>query len=157
MGELYVVMPLSDPTDFLDAQGITAWLRSLEIACPSACGRFPTLQELRAVLDHLEGFTIHYNTGPGHWSADIVEEGRDGCDGESSYDWAYIVADTFDGDETRPQSFYFDPGAPRLMLMILRYLAAVCGPQLQLPTESGLPVVVTADLDLQDTLAAWPR
>jgi hypothetical protein len=157
MGELYVVMPLNDPKNFSDAQGIIAWLRSLGIACPTATSRFPTLQELRAVLDHLEGFTVRYSTGPGHWSADIVEEGWDGCDGESSYDWAYIVAGTFRGDETRPQSFYFDPGAPRLMHMILRHLAAVCGPQLLLPTEDELPLVVTADLDVQDTLAAWPN
>jgi hypothetical protein len=156
MGELYGVMPLNDPTDFPDSQGITAWLRSLGIACPTAAGRFPTLQELRTVLDHLVGFTVRYSTGPGHWSADIVEAGREGCDGESTYDWAHIVVATFHGDETQPQSFYFDPGAPRLMLVIVRQLAAVCGPQLLLPTESELPVVVTADLDLQATLAAWP-
>jgi len=158
MGELHVVMPLNDLGDFSDAQRVSSWLRSLGIACPTAQGRYPTLQELRAVLDHLDGFTVRYSTGPEHWSADIVEEGRGGCagDGESTYDWAYLVVGNFHNDETRPQSVYFDPGAPRLMLMILRRLAAVCGPQLLLPTGGELPVVVTADLDVESTLTTWP-
>ncbi|HEV8193944.1 MAG TPA: hypothetical protein VGP82_21040 [Ktedonobacterales bacterium] len=93
------------------------------------------------MLDHLEGFTVRYRTGPDHWSADIVEEGRGSYAGagESAYDWSYRLAGSFHGDETWPQSLYFDPGAPWLMLVILRRLATVCGPQFLLPTVASCP------------------
>lgn len=146
MGVTWTVIPLLP--DKRDA--IAAWLRSLDIACPAGAGRYPSLRELRAVLDHLEGYSISYSTDAlGNWFADIVQ--ADQADG----DWAYLVVNDYNGNETTPQTFWFERGAPRVMLLILQRLARVCGPLMLVPDTGELPVVVTLDLDLVQALRVW--
>jgi hypothetical protein len=145
MGVMYVVIALLPE----HRDEIEAWLRSLDIACPEGEGRYPSLQELRAVLDHLDGYAISYSTDPvflGNWYADIVRaDQRDG-------NWALIVANDYNGNETDTHEFYFERGAPRVMLPILQRLVTACGPLILLPDTGALPVVVTSELDLDQAV-----
>jgi hypothetical protein len=148
MGVLYTVIPLlPDHRDELED-----WLRSLNMASPADAGRYPSLQELRSVLDHLEGYSIRYSTSrvlPGHWYADIVQ--ADQRNGE----WAFIVVNDYTGMETDAYKFGFERGAPRLMLLILQRVASLCGPLLVVPDTGALPIIVTPDLDLDQALHTW--
>ena len=148
MGVICVVIPVLGQ----HRDEIETWLSSLDVACPEGVGRYPSLQELRAVLDHLDGYTVSYSTDralPGHWYADIVQADQE--DG----DWAYIVVNDYTGDETATAEFWFERGAPRVMLRILQQLASVCGPLMLVPDSGALPVVVTPDLDLGQSLLVW--
>jgi hypothetical protein len=145
MGVIWTVVPLlAERRD-----DYAAWLReSYDIACPAGVGRFPTLPELHAVLDHLEGYTSSWRTGKrGYWYADTVE--ADTVDGESA-DMLFI-----DDNETATYGLGFQRGTPRLMLLILQRLARECGLLMLIPDTGELPVVVTADLDLDQTLLEW--
>jgi len=141
MSVMYVVIPLL-PGRRAD---IESWMCSLDIACPEGNGRYPTLQELREVLDHLDGYTISYSMSrvfPAHWYADIVRADH------KNGDWAFIVVNNYNGDETDTHEFYFERGAPRVMLPILQQLVPRCGPLILLPDTGAPPVVVTSQLDI---------
>lgn len=145
MGVLYVVIPLLPEQK--DEMGV--WLHSLGIACPEGEGRYPSIQELRSVLEHLEGYTIHYSTGSGHWYADVAQTDQ------VNSDWASLVVNDYSGNDADSHAFYFERGAPPLMLLILQRLVSICGPQLLLPDTGALPLVVTPELDLHQALHVW--
>ena len=145
MGVIYIVLPLLP--DEKDA--IVAWLRSLSIACPGEEGRFPSIEEIRSVLDHLNGYTTHYSTGSGHWYAEIAQTDR------GNGDWAFLVVDNYSGTDADSHAFYFERGSPRLMVLLLRQLASACGPLILLPDTGNLPVIVTPELDLDLALRTW--
>lgn len=142
MGVLHVVLPLLPE----EKDELEVWLHSLGLACPEGEGRYPSIEELRAVLEHLEGYTIHYSTGSSHWSAEVAQ--ADQLNG----DWAYLVVKDYSGNDTDSHSFCFERGAPPLMLLIVQRLASICGPQILLPDTGDLPVVVTPELDLHQAL-----
>ena len=149
MSVLYTVIPVPSPEEH---EEVVSWLRSLGITYPRGEGRDPTLQELRFVLDHLEGYAVEYRTGSHSWDADIIESRPAPTD----RDWAYLSVAAYSGDEAEPHSFYFNPGSPRVMIDVLRRLAGFCGPQLLIPDTGGPPLVVTPDLDTEAALTAWP-
>jgi hypothetical protein len=116
-------------------------------------GRYPILQELRAVLDHLDGYTVSYNTSArGNWDAKIVpaDQGDD--------EWVFIEVNNYTGNETDAHDYDFSfaqRGDMRLILLILQRLARVCGPLMVLEDTGALPVVVTPDLDPDQALLRW--
>jgi hypothetical protein len=144
MGVIYIVLPLSHEED-----EIISWLHSLRLTCPPDEGRYPTIEELRFVLDHLDGYSIHYSTGAGHWYADVSPTDQ------VTSDWACIVVDNYHDNDTDSHDFYFERGSPRVMLLILQRLTRMCGPLILLADTGDLPMVVTADLDLDQALHAW--
>lgn len=144
MGVIYTVIPLPDEKD-----EIVAWLHSLGVSCPVGEGRYPSIQELRSVLDHLDGYTIRYSTGQGHWYADVSQTGR------VTSDWAFLVVSDYSGNDADSHEFWFERGSPLVMMLILQQLARACGPLILLPDTGDLPLVVTPELDLDQALHAW--
>jgi hypothetical protein len=146
MSVIYGVIPmLADRKDEL-----AAWLRSLDVACPEGTGRYPSIQELRTVLDQLDGYTVRCSTGAlGHWYAEVSPADRATSDG------ADIVVSNFSGNEADPHEFYFVHSSRRVILLIVQRLASLCGPLMVVPDTGDLPVVVTPDLDLEQALLAW--
>ena len=145
MGVIYIILPLLPDLK----NQIVAWLHSLDIACPMGEGRYPSIEELRSVLDHLDEYTIDYRTGTGSWYADISQP--DLVNG----DWTELVVSNYSGSDTDSHEFSFRHGSPLLMMRIVQRLAGTCGPLILLPDTGGLPVVVTPELDLAQALHAW--
>jgi hypothetical protein len=145
MGVLSIVFPLSHQQEEL-----VSWLHSLHLACPPGEGRYPTLEELRLVLDHLDGYTTRYSAGLSHWYAEVFP-----TDQVTSSDSASIVVNDYHNNDADPHEFCFERGSPHVMLLILQRLARLCGPLILLADTGALPVVVTADLNLDQTLQEW--
>jgi hypothetical protein len=145
MGVLSVVIPLLPE----EKDEIRVWLHSLGMACPEGEGRYPSIAELRSVLERLEGYTIHYTVGASHWSADVAQ--RD----QVNDDWAALVVKDYSGNDADSHAFCFERGAPPLMLLIVHRLASICGPQLLLPDTGAPPFIVTPELDLYQALREW--
>lgn len=144
MGDLYVVMPL----DVDDA--LPAWLAEFGIAMPGpgVASRYPTPNEIRAVLDALPGCRVTYDVGDGRWDARIVEDGPSG--GAHATVW---VRD-YHGDDDRPHAMSFHKGWSELNLAILRALTAVTGPLVYVSASTGTPILVTADMDVAEPSAS---
>jgi hypothetical protein len=146
MGDLHVVVPL----DVDDA--LPAWLAEFGIAMPAdaTASRYPTPDEIRAVLDALPACRVTYDVGGGRWDARIVEDGPPG--GAHATVW---LTD-YHGDDDRPHPIGFHKGWSELNLAILRALTAVTGPLVYVSASSGAPILVTPDLDIAAALARAP-
>jgi hypothetical protein len=145
MGVNYIVLALLPN----EKDRIVAWLSELGIACPAGESRYPSIEELRSVLDHLEGYTICYNTKIGDWYADISQTDL------VAGDWTVLLVSNYKGNDPDPHEFSFRHGSPLLMLRILQRLARTCGPLILFPDTGDLPLVVTPELDLTQALHAW--
>jgi hypothetical protein len=145
MGNLYTVIPLDDFDDetrtFLEDDG-------LEI--PAGKGRWPTLHELRATLEGLDGYRVSYRDNTvGGWDAWI----------ESPLGHATIWVKDAPADD-RPHPFSFHKPTEEVALLILERLAQFCGPFVVVEASAGHAVAVMPGCDpvaLADELWNRPR
>jgi hypothetical protein len=117
---------------------------------PSGPSRNPSLQELRAVLDELAGYTTSYSLSPGNWQASV----------EATAGFRLFRRETlisvvgYPVDETAPHLFYFE-GDARLNILIVERLSRLCGPLFVFPDTGARPVLVTPGLDPREAIRVW--
>ncbi len=121
MGVSFTPIPLNI---FYNDEGL-AWLKRFGPTIPPRVedNRFPTPNEIRDVLEELEGYTIDYFINSQTWQATISHPIRP--------EWAAIVVLNFSGaseEEDLPHDFYFERGWPELITVILEHIARKCGP-----------------------------
>src|SRR5207253_1573948 len=108
------------------------WLRENNHPLPSLLSesRLPTLGELKAVVEHLDGYTARVRLSKVTNSIDLeVIDHRGYRAGWSTTIWAKKL-----NDENRPPEdedvveFTFHKGSPELAVVIVEKLTHVCGP-----------------------------
>jgi hypothetical protein len=118
---------------------------------PSGTSRFPTISEIHAVLDNLEGCTARYQVFPERWEANIEETDRNA--GLSHSDLLGHGEPTSDTQ----LEFFFEKGSLDLHLRILVGLAQHTGPLLLVTSYMdafmALPDSVHEPLDDSDPVA----
>lgn len=122
-------------------EGIVQKSRQILGAAPS---RWPTLLEVRSVLDGFDGFEVEYVVSDKSWEARVRADHP-----KSVGAYADIVARRYSGREGDPCPFFFDRGTPALNLAIAQAVTQLCGPLLLVPSEIGLPLVVYPSLDFE--------
>jgi hypothetical protein len=154
MSVQYIVVPF-------EADGkLLSWLERVGVEPPAnALSRYPSPQELRAVLDGLNDCTTEYQVVGDFWRAMVYETASADPGPPLRVEGPNVdihVVD-FQGNERLPHEFHFENGWPILAVTILARLARVTGP-LVLSTESGEnPVVIQAEDDVQQIMKAWNR
>ena len=128
MGESSTVYVVSDVPD----DAIAFWQEGFGYVQPDALapGRLPTLNELREILDGLEGFEIRWTRSEDRTQADIERPG--------SSLWACLIASpaTENAAPEAPHDFYFSRGSRETNIDIVCRIADRCG-GLILQPDSG--------------------
>jgi hypothetical protein len=146
MGVLYTVLPLDDElATYLRDEGVHV------PPCPKAT-RNPTLLEVRAVCDRLDGFGTRYfvSQDAKHWQASI-----EGAANPEEEPWTLLNVSDFTGREEEPQKIWFEKGWPSLILRILHGLVGSCGHLVLIPDTGEPPLVVSADVSFEELDARW--
>jgi hypothetical protein len=122
---------------------VITWLQSMGIAVPSnwRLSRYPTPNEIRAVLNAIDGYTIDYFVSDRHWQVTIAEKAQPETGALAS-----PVVLGFEGDEAKPLHFYFETGWHDLMIDVLNKLSNVCGPLALINPSDTTDVVVAPTL-----------
>lgn len=107
-----------------------------------APSRWPTQDELRGVLDALDGYDVSYrNNADGGWDAEIVDHVH-GYEGMSASIWTKRCA------ADAPCPFQLHKPHLELAMQILERLSHGCGPFALLSGLDMRAVVVTANRDV---------
>lgn len=157
MGMLFIPLPLNNA--ILGNPSRVDWLARYGIELPPdySQGRWPTAVELRQALDSIDGYDTTYYVGEADFSAMVLPL----IDGEPQRGQvlegplATIHVLQFDGDESKPLEFYLPKGWPELHLLILKHVAASCGPYIIYADDVDAPVMIDADTDLDAAMAKW--
>ncbi len=162
MGILDHPNPLNDE-QFADTKW-AAWLSRTGIERPlhDEQGRWPTVAELRQVLDRIEGYDARYNIvedarGDKHFSVEVrrLINGQPQVGNIAHGPRSPLVVHSFDGDEAKVARFYFEKGWPELHILILKHLARLCGPYTLYGDDAAAPVMINANTDLDAVIAWW--
>jgi hypothetical protein len=148
MSFFYVVTPL------LDDEAFTRWLGEFGIVPPAgANSRFPTVRELRFILEHLDGLSFEASVGSTYWDADIFACGHSGERWEGEYTTLWVT--NYKGNEEVPVDFCFRKGSARLVLLILQRLTQISGPLVVVLDTCGIPILVTLETDIDQAYRVW--
>ena len=139
MGTSYSAIPM-------DARAAN-WLQSLDLPAPSSFGTPATEIQLRAALAAITDFTVNVRQTPDGWDAEISGSAHDGSHAHSTL-W---VKTQTDGTCT----YHFHKGWPEIALRVTHEIACLAGPQLFVPHETAVPVVVDPTKPFDDTLQAF--
>jgi hypothetical protein len=147
MSVLYCIFHLGDVDE------LPAWLATFGINCPRGESRYPTPNEIRQVLDDLEGYTVEYAMDADSCLVTISTAGP--CQFEQ---WTTLRMSKC-GDNAQastPQPFSFKNGSPELIVRICERLSRLCGP-LVIYSDSGheIPILVRAGVDPGQAVTAW--
>jgi hypothetical protein len=118
---------------------------------PSEPGRNPTPNELREVLDGLQGYTIEYMVSMDNWQA--VVEAKKGFPLFRST--ALVDVIDFQGDEMEPHVICFEKGDLNLNILLVERLSRKCGTLLIVPDTGAKPFIVSPGMDHQDAIKDW--
>jgi hypothetical protein len=144
MGVMYIPLLLNEETK--------QWLREEGVAFLSTemPSRWPTPNELRAVLDSLVGYSVSYRTNSdGGWDVEIV-------DAELGYNgWFATIWTKNTTDKDKPNEFSFHKPNPEMALMILEKLSHVCGHFVLIQDSSMIPVIVAPGSDVIELTAQY--
>ena len=144
----YVVTPL------LDDEAFANWLDTFGILPPTGvASRFPTIREIRCILENLDGFDFETWIGGTFWDADIFECHRSDDRWEGEYTRLCVI--NYEDSEEIPVAFYFHKGSARLALFILQRLTQICGPLVIVLDTCGIPILVTPKTDIDRAHNAW--
>jgi hypothetical protein len=123
---------------------VASWLADEQVACPKvgSPSRWPTADELRAILGSLDGCRVEYTSGTDGWDASVY-------DLSDREEWPAVVLWVKQpGSDEAPVDFHFyKPHDCVLALRIAQRVARLCGPLMVVEPGHMLPVVVTADSD----------
>ena len=128
MSVKHSAVPFSDE---LRRDDVLAWL-GFEIPDDVRIGRYPTPNELRDVMNHLQGYSVEFQVGPLYWIANVSNE----------YPVLAVEAVAFSGSPDQSQEFRFS-GDRDVLTQILRRLPEDCGTFLVM-TEGEDPEFITA-------------
>ena len=119
---------------------VTTWLQSMGLTVPSdwRLSRYPTPNEIRAILNAMDGYRVDYFVSDRHWQVTIAEKAH-----PETGPWASLVVLGFEGDETKPLHFYFETGWHDVMVDVLNKLSNVSGPLALINPSDTTDVVVT--------------
>jgi hypothetical protein len=146
VGNNYAVIPTSELDD-----DTRAWLVEAGVVVPLAMGRWPSMRELRATLEALDGYTVEYRiTSTGDWDVDVRSARGDAPDHATI--WATATALPDDACK-----FNFHKPNEQLVLRILERLSHVCGPFVIIEGSGMSSVVVTAGSDPRELYELWHR
>ncbi|KAA3647888.1 MAG: hypothetical protein DWQ07_02560 [Chloroflexi bacterium] len=145
MGFSFVVVPVSKDPGFLE------WIEDWGLSLPyyERESRNPTPNEVRKVLNKLDGITENFRVDDKTWGAYIEDS--------NGQRMAYINCDDFQGDENEPSRLSFDGDSNALFcLRVVQQLTNVCGPlAMVITTGSGDPVIITPDTSPEDAFNTW--
>ncbi len=148
MSVLYTPIPASE---FLTREDDKVWLQHFHLTLPTDIeqGRYPTPNEIKTVLDGLDGFAAEYSIGSRTWQIEVFEPNN-----RKQGVWTEIVVLDFfrrEGEKNTPHEFHFDRGDRQLVVRILEKLARICGPFI-LVTNGVDPILVmpSAPLSVDD-------
>ena len=137
MGVSFYVHPLEK----VKGQG---WFQQAGVIHPDTEkeGRYPTLNEMRAVVVSLVGYQVEENQTADYWQVSLDQTEV----ASISQDKGYAVLECLEyvGSDDVPQPFYFYRAAPETIITVTRELARFCGPFVVL-AEYGECVVVTPE------------
>ena len=103
-----------------------------------ARGRYPTANQVRTAVGHLEGCRTDFTVGPTKFDVQIDRD--DGA-------WTFLCFIGYDGaGDSPPRQMYFQSGDPCLIPALLRLLAEECGPFVLLVNDEE-PEIVTSPAD----------
>ena len=145
MGIRYTILPVASHPD------LVSWLKKYKIDIPPLPenNRYPSLQEIKGVLDNLEGYQVTYEIDRQHWRAHVVSNQS------PQRKWAKLHVTDVPENEQSPQDFWFEQGDPGVNLLILQRLSHTCGPLIMSADANAVPILVTADSDISQVLADW--
>jgi hypothetical protein len=139
MGTSYSAIPVDEAT--------ATWLRSMNLPLPDSFGLPASNDQLREMLQSLDDYVVSIiETGDG-WDAEIAGNTFDGLKGHTTM-WVKLIGT--DGC----CSYHFHKGWPEIAIQVLHRIAAIAGPQLFIPHDTGEPIVVDASSTLNDTVTA---
>jgi len=151
MGVSYVVLPLTkDVADWMDQAGEAR-------PSPLEASRSPTLRELKAVVEGLEGYhsRVRASVRLRCVDLDVVAQGGYRA-GWSTTIWAHCLHDkTRHPEDDDVIRFSFHKGSPELAVLVLERLSHVCGPFVLYCDGGGPGLAVTPGLEPRRAVEQW--
>jgi hypothetical protein len=134
MATLYTLLPFNET--------LRPWLQALGVdpGPETLTGRFPTPNEILAILKTLPDYQCEYFIGTQTWQVTVSD-----LSAADDQVWASLVVTDYrgePGEDDRPHAFYFEKGWPELMIRILAALSQLTGPLVMIPTSGEEPTVV---------------
>lgn len=120
------------------------WLKKKGVAysASSQSSRYPSLNEIRNVLDDLKDCTTAYTISTQTWQA-VISDDKDR--------WTSLVVLDYhgkEGEDDISHKFYFEKGWPNLMERILKELSRICGPFVLMSNADLEPTLIIPDTDV---------
>jgi hypothetical protein len=124
------------------------WVNTIGLALPMVIpsSRNPTANDVRGVLNTLEGYEIKYHVDEWSWMADITG---------SEYEYMNLYLFDFDGDEDQPKRISAKTSSDILFLEIVERLSLVCGPLVAYNDIDNAPFLITPNIDLYTARQHW--
>ena len=151
MGVSYLLFTLNDET--------ADWLRKCAFQPPSPLpeSRFPTLSELKEIVQNLDGYRVQISLSAVTNTIDLrIVDQHESHDGWSTTIWAHKLNDRTcppeDGDMVQ---FSFHKGSPELAVLIAAKLTGVCGPLVLISSVDCEPLLVTEGLEPRKAVEEW--
>lgn len=148
MADNAIVMPLRS---VLSKEGGQQWLTDARIHLPALDlrhNRAPTLDELRALLQRLEGVEVQYYEARNRWYASAHSPNPGDLQLNNDFGEASIITKDDNGAATTPTHLAFRGGDRAVHWRITQELSRELGPQVYLAASDGTPVLITAETDL---------
>jgi hypothetical protein len=123
------------------------WLLKAGYESPPLDSRYPTLDELLAVLTSFPNLPVRTDTYPN----DMWEIGVGVL---YSSEYAHILG-TIHGDDLFHFHFWGSGCREETMIQILKALTPICGPLILYESFAATPLLITPTTDLQAALADW--
>ena len=114
-------------------------------AVPKENGLFPSPIPLKLSLDQIGNTLVDYSIGLTDFQATITDKIRD--------EWTTLRLAS--PSEKNPQGYFFKGGHVKLMLRLLKHVAATHGPVILVPDTDCEPVVVHRESDVDELCANW--
>lgn len=144
MGTLYIAIPANAE--------VREWLQDMDLPVPDdADGRLPDPAEVRAALEHLQGYTVDHDEEESEYTAEISWM----ADPESG-PWASFAYPKQTEDlAPERRCLTFRKGWPEPMVQLLHFLSRTTGPFALVPDTGGDPLLVYAAADPKELLGSW--
>src|SRR4029450_5014115 len=148
MADTAIVLPLRS---VVSKEGGQQWLTDAGVHLPTLDlqhNRAPTLDELRALLHHLEGVQVQDYEARNRWYASAHSPNRGGLRLTNNFGEASLIIKDDTGVPKAPTHVAFHGGDRAVHWRITQELSRELGPQVYLAASDGTPVLITAETDL---------
>jgi len=133
MEKLYDAVTLSD---CMQDPATVAWLAQSGVTLPGMIppGRYPSPDEIRAVVDAIPGIRADYLISDTAWELTVRSR--------KDVSWAILSVRDFQGEAEVPHHFYFRAGWDEIIELVTMHLAKRCGAFVLLPDSGAAPKIV---------------